>query len=181
MSKTVERVVAEMDLDNSKFEEHAKQSMSTLDKLKKELDVEKSADSLKNLSKAADNVSFDGMKKGLDEVSVHFTKLEAAAKRVIENITDDLYQLGKNMVSALSIDLPKAGWNQYEEETRAVTTIMNATGLSIDEVTSQLDKLTWFTDETSYSFRDMINNISKFTGMGVDLDKSVSAMMGISN
>ena len=60
-------------------------------------------------------------------------------------------------------------------------TIISATGQSIEEVNEQLDKLNWFTDETSYNFVDMVGNIGKFTSMGIDLEKSVTAMMGIAN
>ena len=47
-------------------------------------------------------------------------------------------------------------------------------------VDSQLEKLNWFSDETSYSFTDMTNNIGKFTSNGVALQDSVQAMEGIS-
>ena len=49
----------------------------------------------------------------------------------------------------------------------------------MEAINTQLDKLNWFTDETSYNFTDMADNIGKFTAAGRDLDESVNAMMGI--
>ena len=181
MSQVIDRKVVEMEFDNSKFDSNVKQSMSTLDELKKNLNLEKSAESFKEISKAANNVSFDGMKKGIEDVNVHFTKLEAAVKRIVENITDDLYKLGKNMAKSLSIDQVTSGFKQYEDKTNSVQTIMNATGESIDAVDERLNKLIWYADETSYSFNDMVGSLGKFTSAGVDIDKATNAMMGISN
>ena len=87
-----------------------------------------------------------------------------------------------NMVESLSgIDSVKQGFSQYEDKTRAVQTIMNATGEPIEAVNERLNKLIWFADETSYSFTDMTNNLGKFTAAGVDIDKATDAMIGISN
>ena len=46
-------------------------------------------------------------------------------------------------------------------------------------VNEQLERLNWFTDETSYKLVDMASNIGKFTSAGVGLEKAVSAMEGI--
>ena len=54
------------------------------------------------------------------------------------------------------------------------------TGEQMEYVNGQLNKLNWFTDETSYSFLDMVNNIGKFTSNGVKLDDAVTSMEGIS-
>ena len=48
-------------------------------------------------------------------------------------------------------------------------------------INENLSKLEWFSDETSYSFTDMVNNLGYFTAAGQDLDKSTEAMMGIAN
>ena len=85
------------------------------------------------------------------------------------------------------IDQVGAGWSKYADKTSAVQTIMSATakdftdtGEQMEYVNEQLDKLNWFTDETSYKFLDMVSNIGKFTSNNIPLDKSVTAMEGIS-
>jgi hypothetical protein len=88
---------------------------------------------------------------------------------------------GKQMVKSLTIDPVMAGFTKYEQKTNSVKTIMNATGLSLEKVNEELNSLQWFADETSYSFTDMVSNIGKFTGQGIDLKTSVTAMKGIAN
>lgn len=181
MSQVIDRKVVEMEFDNSKFDSNVKESMSTLDKLKKELDLEGAGEGFKKISNAAKEVSFDGLSKGIDEVKVHFSALETAAMTAMMNITNRAVDAGINMAKSLSIDQVADGWNQYANKTTAVQTIMNATGQGIDSVNASLDKLIWFADETSYSFGDMVDNVGKFTAVGVDLDTASKAMMGISN
>ena len=52
-------------------------------------------------------------------------------------------------------------------------------GEQMQYVDDQLARLNWFTDETSYKFLDMVNNIGKFTSNNIPLDQSVTAMQGI--
>ena len=181
MSQVIDEKVVEMKFDNSNFESNVKESLSTLDKLKKSLDLSESAKTFDSVSKAASKVSFDGLSEGIETIKVKFSTLEYVAANALSNIVNRAVDAGMAMAKSLSIDLVSEGMGQYEQKSKAVQTIMNATGLSIDEVNSQLEKLIWFTDETSYSFGDMTNNIGKFTSMGVSLDASVDAMMGISN
>lgn len=181
MSQEIDNKVVKMEFDNSNFESNVKQSMSTLEKLKKDLDFEGSAEGFKNISKAAKEVSFDGLNQGVEDVKVHFSALETIATTALATITSQAVNTGLAMAKSLSIDRVFDGFNQYESKTESVQTIMNATGKSIDEVNASLDELVWFADETSYSFGDMVNNVGKFTSVGVDLDTASKAMMGISN
>ena len=57
---------------------------------------------------------------------------------------------------------------------------MNHEGTQMEFIDDQLNKLNWFSDETSYSFSDMTSNIGKFTSNGVALTDAVEAMEGIS-
>lgn len=57
---------------------------------------------------------------------------------------------------------------------------LNYEGTQMEYIDDQLNKLNWFSDETSYSFNEMTNNIGKFTSNGVGLSDAVEAMEGIS-
>lgn len=54
-------------------------------------------------------------------------------------------------------------------------------GSQMDYVNQQMEKLNWFTDETSYNFTDMVNNIGKFTANNIPLSQATTAMQGIAN
>lgn len=93
-------------------------------------------------------------------------------------ITNGINRL-ESTVNSMTFDQINAGWSKLEEKTKSVQTIMNATGKEMSEVNEQLERLNWFSDETSYSFTDMTSNVGKFTSVGVELEDAVSAMEGI--
>ena len=69
-----------------------------------------------------------------------------------------------------------------EQFDKAMNTIANAgkyEGSQMEYINDQLNRLNWFTDETSYNFTDMTSNIGKFTAQGQSLSTSVRAMEGI--
>lgn len=181
MSTSIDQRIVEMQFDNGQFERGAKQSIETLDKLDKSLDLRESAKNLTALSDAGKNFSLDGVASGIEVVQQKFTALEIMGITALQRITNQAITTGENLVKSLSLDQIGQGFGKYEQKTTSVQTIVNATGESIDSVSEKLAKLNWFTDETSYNFTDMIANIGKFTSMGIDMDTSVTAMEGIAN
>ena len=181
MSTSIDQRIVEMQFDNGQFERGAKQSIETLDKLDKSLDLRESAKNLTALSDAGKNFSLDGVASGIEVVQQKFTALEIMGITALQRITNQAITTGENLVKSLSLDQIAQGFGKYEQKTTSVQTIVNATGESIDSVSEKLAKLNWFTDETSYNFIDMVGNIGKFTSMGIDLDTSVTAMEGIAN
>ena len=198
MTQTIDSKVVEMKFDNKQFESGVNDTLKSLNKLESSLDFSgsvKGLDKIKNAFKgvdfsnafdgveeAASNIKFTGLKTGIETVKTKFSALEAVAVGVFMRIGSQVADTAVDMVKSMSsIDGMTAGWQKYNEKTASVQTIMAATGKSIDEVDEQLSKLMWYTDETSYDFVDMTNNIGKFTSAGVSLEDATSAMMGISN
>lgn len=179
MSTTVDERVVEMTFDNKQFEKNVKESMSTIDKLKKKLNFKGMKDGLDDFQESASKFDLDEMEKAADSVTIKFSKLEAASMRVIHRITDAAYDAGVSMVKSLSVDNVTAGWRKYEAKTANVQTIMNSTGKSIDEVNQYLSKLMWFSDETSFSFSDMTTALATMTASGADIDTIIPTIMGI--
>ena len=177
-TQVIDQKVVEMRFDNKDFEKNVSQSMSTIEKLKHALNF----DSLKafdGLGQAANNVDLSGINKAVDEASSKFSVLEIAGVTAIAKITSAAMDMGTSLVKSLSVDQISTGFSKYAEKTTAIQTIISATGESIEAVTEQIDKLNWFTDETSYNLTDMISNIAKFTNSGISLEKAVPQMMGI--
>lgn len=181
MARTIDEKVVEMRFDNRDFESNVSQSMSTLDKLKSALNFDGVEKAFSGISSAADKVNLRGMSDALDGVSEKFTALETVAVGALLNIGSKVSDLALNTLKSLSIDNVTAGFDKYATKSKAVQTIMNATGKEIGEVSEQLEKLNWYTDETSYDFAEMVTTIGKFTANGVDLETSLKAMEGIAN
>ena len=186
MSTTVDERVVEMRFDNEQFERNVNTSISSLDKLKRSLNLGGAAKGLENINSASRNVDFNSMSRSIDGVSSKFSALETIATGALLHIGSVVASLGLKLadtatsMSSLNIENIAAGWTKFGQKTTAVGTLISQ-GYALEEVNNQLERLNWFSDETSYNFTDMVSNISKFTATGQDLDKSVRAMEGIAN
>lgn len=176
-SKTIDEKVVEMRFDNNHFEKNVQTTLSTLDKLKRSLNLSGASKGLENLGTTANKVNFDGMANALETVKVKFSAMETIAITALANITNKAINTGLQLVKSLSIDQITAGWDKYAQKTSSVQTIMNATGKSVDEVNKYLDKLMWYSDETSYDFTDMTKAIAQMTSSGGNIDKLVPMVM----
>lgn len=105
----------------------------------------------------------------------------------IGNVTDAVKTLNDSIVSGK--DLTDKQFKALSKDTKMsvddlkkLSSTMKETvheGSQMDYVAGQLEKLNWFTDETSYNFVDMTSNIGKFTSNGIALDSAVTSMQGI--
>jgi hypothetical protein len=181
VSQEIDQRVVEMRFDNAQFEKNSRDTMRTLDKLKEKLSFKGAAKGLEQVQAASENVDFSGMEKGLDTVQAKFSALDVIAFTALQRITDKVISTGEQMVKNLSVDQITSGWDKYNEKTSNVQTIMNATGKSIDQVNGYLNKLMWYSDETSYSFNEMTSALSQMTAAGGKIDKMIPMIMGIAN
>jgi hypothetical protein len=184
-----------MEFNNSRFEANAKTSMNTLERLKQALNFTGAEKSLNSLDSAGRKFNLAGVGNALETVTGKFSAFEIMAVTALSNITNRAVNAGVAMVKSMSVDQIAAGWNKYAEKTTAVQTIMAATadtweasaraagfdGSQMEYVNSQMEKLNWFTDETSYNFVDMVSNIGKFTANNIPLQDAVTSMQGIAN
>lgn len=186
MSTTVDERVVEMRFDNKQFEQNIQTSLSSLDKLKKSLNLEGAAKGLETVNDAANKCSgnMSPLNNAVETVRVRFSALEVMAITALQNITNSALAAGKNLVSAFTIDPIKTGFEEYETQINAVQTILANTsskGTTLDQVNNALDELNHYADMTIYNFTEMTRNIGTFTAAGVDLDTSVAAIKGIAN
>lgn len=186
MSTTVDERVVEMRFDNKQFEHNIQTSLSSLDKLKKSLNLEGAAKGLETVNDAANKCSgnMSPLSNAVETVRVRFSALEVMAITALQNITNSALAAGKNLVSAFTIDPIKSGFEEYETQINAVQTILANTsskGTTLDKVNNALDELNHYADMTIYNFTEMTRNIGTFTAAGVDLNTSVAAIKGIAN
>lgn len=184
MSTTVDQRVVEMRFDNKQFENNIQTSLSSINKLKKNLNMEGATKGLENIEKASGKINFSGLSNAVQTVNAKFSALEVVAVTALANITNSAVNAGERMVSALTLDPVKTGFQEYETQINAVQTILANTsskGTTLDQVNNALDELNHYADMTIYNFTEMTRNIGTFTAAGVDLDTSVSAIKGIAN
>ena len=181
MSKTVDERVVEMRFDNKQFEQNVQTSLSTLDKLKRSLNLDGAAKGLENVNSAAKNCNMSGLTSAVETVHAKFSAFEVMAVTALANITNSVINTGKQMLHSLTIEPISQGFEEYELKMGSIQTIMMSTGASLEEVNGYLNELNTYADKTIYSFADMTSNIGKFTNAGVKLEDAVMAIQGVSN
>ena len=184
MSKSIEQRIVEMKFDNRQFESGVKTSMSTIDKLKESLNFKGATKGLENIGSAAKNTNMAGLGSAVENVKVKFSALQVVAVTALTNMTNSAINAGKKMISALTVDPIKSGFQEYETQINAIQTILantSAKGTTLNQVNAALNELNKYADMTIYNFTEMTRNIGTFTAAGVDLDTSVSAIKGIAN
>lgn len=182
-STNVETNVVQMRFDNKNFEKNVKDTINSVDKLKKELKFEDSAKSFKILEENAKRVDFSPLSKDIEKVRASFSFLDTFSATVYHRLSNRLIDLGKKVVSSVSTDGIKSGFSEYELKMNSFKTIKASAGKDFtdSEINEKLEELNKYADRTIYSFSDMTNNIGKFTNAGVKLDVAVKAIKGISN
>lgn len=181
MSREVDQRVVEMQFNNADFEKNTKKTIGLIDKLMEKLQFKGAEKGFEKLDAAAEKVDFDTMSRSLDDLQSKFSALDIIAATALVNITNKAVNASEKLVKSLSVDQIASGWDKYTEKTANVQTIMNATGKSIDQVNGYLNKLMWYSDETSYSFNEMTSALSQMTAAGGNIDKMIPMIMGIAN
>lgn len=184
MSRTIDERIVEMRFDNRQFEQNVQTSLSTLDKLKRGLDLDNAAKSLDGLGDAAKRCDMSVLGKSVETVQAKFSAFQVVAMTTLSNITNSAVNTGKRLVSALIIDPIKTGFQEYETQIGAVQTILANTqheGTNLQQVNRALDELNTYADKTIYNFTEMTRNIGTFTAAGVNLRTSADSIKGIAN
>ena len=161
-----ERVV-QMKFDSSDFEKKSKNTLSILDKLHQKLSF-KDAASDENVNSIVANV---------DKIA---TKSFSIIDRVVDKIHDSIANKIVKFLQENTIGQLQSGWSKFADMTTSVATLKSQ-GYAMEKITDQLERLNYFTDETSYKFTDMVREIGKFTATGQSLEDATTAMMGIAN
>lgn len=181
MSNAVDNRVVQLEMQNSSFERNAKQSIRTLNSLDEALAFKNGDKGFENVEKAAAKCNFAPLLSAADSVIGKFSAIEVAGITALSNITNRAVNAGIALAKSLSVDQITTGFSKYEQKTANVQTLINSTGKSIEEVNGYLDRLMWFSDETSYGFTDMTQALSTMVSAGGDIDKLVPMIEGMAN
>ena len=106
MPSNIDDRIVNMQFNNKRFESGVADTMKTLDQFQTKLNNLDGGKGFEELEKAANKIDLSSVGKGLTSiengvttVADKFSAWGIAAKRVIENISDDAYRLGKQFVS----------------------------------------------------------------------------------
>lgn len=184
MSREVDQRVVQMEFDNARFENNAQKTLSTLEKLKESLNFKGASKGMDDVAEAAKGVDLSFLQDACEAVTKRFSLFGEISHEVFHRLATTIVDAQQKLIAfgkSLTVDQINAGWSKFTDKAQSVRTIMSATGLTVEEVGEQMNRLNWYTDETSAAFTDMTANVGKFTNAGVELDTAVTAMQGITN
>lgn len=181
MSTTIDQKVVEMRFDNRQFEEKARATLSTLQRLKESLNFKGASKGLDDINVAASKLNFNPLVGAIDHVGLKFNGMFTIADQALRNMVNSAQAYATRIAKSLTVQPITTGFNEYELKMNSVQTIMASTGESLETVNAYLEELNEYSDKTIYSFSDMTQSIGKFTNAGVKLEDAVMAIKGISN
>lgn len=184
MAGATDTRIVQMQFDNKSFERDIKTSEKSLERFKEHLDFSKCEKSLEDFSNATKALSFESMANNLQKLADKFTGLGTISELVLSQVRRGIESTARqvsNLVNQLGFQQITAGRSKFEEMNKNVQTIIGATGEAESEVYRVMERLNKYTDQTSYNFTDMANNIGKFTAVGINLRDAEKQMEGIAN
>lgn len=183
-TSVLDRRILRMEFDNQKFEKNIAKSQKSVEDFKKVMNFDDTTRGLERFSEAANHISFDRMESYLERLADKFTGIGDAGEYMVSRVRSAIEGMAgkvESFAKSLSLDQINVGQSKYDALNKAVMTI-TATGKYTEEQAYKVfERLMTYTDETSYSFADMVNQISAFTAAGQSLGSAEKAMEGIAN
>jgi len=124
MSRPIDHRIVEMQFNNRQFESGIKDSITSLDQLRKGLNLSNAVQGLSNLNAAARNFSLSKISDGVNLLANRFSTLGIVGMTVLQNLTNAAVNAAKRIVASFTIDPIMAGFQEYETQMNAVQTIL---------------------------------------------------------
>lgn len=185
VSTSIENRIVGMQFNNSTFQKAAAETLATLEKVKSAMDFKSVGTAVSGLpvghiSKFGSSI--ERLAHPIHNVSAAFIGLTTVAVTALSRMTNSAITAGAEFAKQFSgVSAAKAGFDEYSLTLNATQTMMAGTGESVKQVTRTLKELNEYSDTTIYAFRDMTENISKFTNVGLSSKEAAAAIKGVAN
>lgn len=181
MAREIDERVVEMRFDNKEFEENAKDSITTLQKLREALNFSKSKDSLESLNRATKNniSNMDQLVAGVTSLQKRFSLFGIISTRAVVKVTDSLMSLATGGIRYVSSAITQGGKNRAFNIENAHFSLQ---ALLKDEKKVQkiMDQAMDSVNDTAYGFDEAAKAAAGFAASGVKAGKDMKqALAGI--
>ena len=175
MSSTDKRIV-ELEFDNKQFESGVSTSLKSLQNLDKSLD-NIDGKSLSGLQNSLNGLSFSGIEDGVSSLNEKFGAMGTFFRSVISNIANDVYDLGKKIVSSTFGQILTGGSKRALNIEQAKF-MFQGLGLDIEEAMKNANDAVL---DTAYGLDEAAVVASQLAASGVQLgDDMTRALTAIS-
>lgn len=184
MADNVDRRVIQLSFENQQFERNIAKSKKSIDELKQAMDFEQTSRGMSRFTEGMNSLRFDKLETNIQKLTDKFTGLGTVTELVVSQVRRGIEQMAARVsgfIDSMTTAQIHAGMEKYDMLNNSVQTIKAATGKDEKEVYEVMERLNRYTDETSYNFADMAQNIGKFTSVGIDLWTAEHQMEGIAN
>jgi hypothetical protein len=182
MSSTIDERVVEMRFDNKQFESGAKETMSTLEKLKTALSFTDSSNALDGLEEAANNVDLSGLSASLEALQNRFSLFGTFTSRIVENLADTLYNKVGSAISYVTGKIKTGGYTRAQNIENARFQLQSVLQ-DEEKVQEIMDQAMKSVDGTAYAFDVAAKAASQFTASGIQagdqLQNALDGMAGV--
>lgn len=184
MSTTIDNKVVEMTFDNSKFESNVKESLSTLEKLKKALEFKEAGASFKELENAANNTDMSTLGSAVESLKERFSSVGIIGMTVLQRLTNSAMDAASKVLSMAS----KVG----SFFTKSIVQGGISRAMNIEDAKFMLNgiKIAWddIKDDIDYGVKDTAYGLdaaakvaSQLAASGIKVGKGMqSALRGVS-
>lgn len=179
MSKTIDNRVVEMEFDNRQFERGIRQTLASLDKLKKGLTLDEATKGLENVSAAGKNLnpSLDNIAGGVDRISSRFSALGAVGFTVIQNLTTAAMNYARK-ISGMVLDPLVAGGKRRAQNIEQAKFQFRGLGVDVEQA---MDDALYAVLGTAYGLDEAARAASQLSASQVELGEDMKgALRGIS-
>lgn len=167
-SRPIDEKIVQLTLDNKQFEKNAEQSIETFKEM--------------NRSMSHSTVDLSGIQNAVQKCADRFSLMGNISQEIFERIAIKAVDVGERITRALTIQGAVDGYSEYQLKLESIQTIMNNTGRNIKDVSTALDELNTYADQTVFVFADMTRQIGDVTASsGMALEDAVAAIKGAYN
>lgn len=178
-SNNVDNRVVNLEFNNAQFEAGVKQTLGTLEELKKSLQFNTSLTGINTLSNAFNAFSVAHISEQIGVLENRFSTLGIVGMTAIQNITNKMMNLATGKISKVISQVQSGGWGRASSIAQARFTLQ---GLLKDEekVKEAFNSASDAVDGTAYSLDAAVSVASQLAASGVDVgDEMKNTLLAI--
>lgn len=183
MSREIDERIVEMRFDNKQFEAATKETIGTLDRLKKALNLDAAAKGLDSVTNAISTKKLSVISQSLSALEQRFSAFGTITYRILENAADDIYKKVTTTIggainyvtSAIKDGGLKRAMNMENAHFQLQALLKDEA--KVQEVMANANTAV---DGTAYSLDEAAKAASQFAASGIQAgDEMVNALRGI--
>lgn len=186
MSNNVDNRVVNLQFNNAQFEAGVRETLNSLDELKKALQFNTSVNGINTISNAVSAFNVSNMANGVDTIASKFTNLGLIGQSVINNLTTSAISFGRKVYQNTIGQITSGGWSRASKSAQARFTLEGILGTDekgMANVEKAFDNARNSVNDTAYTLDNAVSIASQLVASGVEvgdtLEKSLTGLAGV--